>query len=82
MLALMIFMWMYYERDPEQRLTDARMMLAMACFVLIAAYMVVIVQGYDRTVPSIVCCAIAVALLIGSIGMRWKQPYMFPGQSR
>jgi O-antigen/teichoic acid export membrane protein len=81
-LALIIYMWMYYEKDPENRITDARMMLAIASCAVVFAYMVVLIQGYDRTVPSMVCCALAVVLLIWSIRMRRKQPRTHLGGSR
>jgi hypothetical protein len=81
-LALIIYMWMYYQKDPENRLSDWRMILAIASFAVIFAYEFVLVQGYDRTVPSMVCCALAVALLIWSIRMRRKQPRTNPGGRR
>jgi tryptophan-rich sensory protein len=80
--ALIVYLWMYYEKDPEKRLTDLRMVLAIACFVVMFVYMVVIVQGYDREVPSMVCCAAAVILLVVSIHMRRKQPHTSPMRQR
>jgi membrane associated rhomboid family serine protease len=77
-LAFIIYMWMYYEKDPENRLTDLRMLLAIACFGIIVGYLTVIVQGYDRTVPSMVCCAAAFGFLIWSIRMRRRQPHTSP----
>jgi hypothetical protein len=73
-IAFIIYLWMYYELDPAKRLTDLRMLLAIASFLVILAYMVVIVQRYDQAIPSIVCCAAAFGLLICSILMRRNQP--------
>jgi peptidoglycan/LPS O-acetylase OafA/YrhL len=72
--GFILYLWMYYELDPEKRLTDLRMLLALACMAVIIGYMVVIVQQYDRTIPSMVCCAAALGLLICAILMRRRQP--------
>ncbi len=77
-LAFIIYLWMYYEKDPENRLSDLRMVLAIACFGVIAVYMIVLVQRYDRTVPSMVCFVAALGLLVWSIRMRRRQPHTSP----
>jgi uncharacterized membrane protein len=74
-VAFIIYLWMYYELDPEKRLTDLRMLLAIACVVVIMTHMVVIVQQYDRAIPSMISCAAAFGLLICAIVMRRRQPF-------
>jgi hypothetical protein len=80
--ALIVFMWLYYELDPVKRVTDLRMLLAFICFLVMAGYMFVIIQGYDRTVPSMVFCVLAMALLIVSVHMRRRQPFLNPRKRR
>jgi hypothetical protein len=73
-LALLLFMLVYYQRDPPNRITDRRFLLALACFAVIAGQMVVIVQHYDGTIPSVVLFVAAMGLLIVALWHAWDGP--------
>jgi hypothetical protein len=68
-LAMVVYMGLYYKVDPDNRVTDARFLLAMACVAVIFGQMVVVVQGYDQRVSSLVFFTAAIVLLIGAIWM-------------
>jgi hypothetical protein len=68
-LAMIVYMGLYYKRDPDNRVTDARFLLAMVCVAVIFGQMFVVIQGYDQTVSSVVFFIAALMLLIGAIWM-------------
>ena len=72
-IALGIYMLLYYSKDPENRVTDPRFMLALACFAVIAGYLFVIVEQYDPTIPSMIACAASVILLAVAVVMTWTR---------
>jgi hypothetical protein len=74
-LALIVHLWTYYDKDPVNRLTDVSMLLTIASFGVFVANMVLVIQDYDRRIPSMVLCAVAFGLLIVAIRMRRRQPY-------
>jgi hypothetical protein len=68
-VALNVFMWLYWRRDPDNRVTDPRFMLGIGCVVVVMAQMVVVVQRYDQRFTSMVLFVAAVGFLIVSIRM-------------
>jgi len=72
-VALVLYLWLYYERNPVNRVTDLRFLLALGCFGVIIAQLVVMVQRYDPKVPSLVLFLAALGLLIGAIMMRRRR---------
>ncbi len=68
-VALILYLYLYYMRNPDNRVTDLRFLLAIGCFVVVAAQMFVIVQGYQGTASSVVLC-------LGSLGLLGTAAWM------
>jgi hypothetical protein len=68
-VALILYLALYYVHNPDNRITDLRFLLGVGCFVVVSAQMFVIIQGYDQTVSSIVLCLAALGLLGVAIWM-------------
>jgi ABC-type phosphate transport system permease subunit len=66
MIALGVYMWLYYERDPPNRVLELRFLCALGCFAVVAGYMFVMIQSYRLAVPSMVFGAAALALLVNA----------------
>jgi membrane associated rhomboid family serine protease len=67
--AMILYMGLYYQRDPVNRVTDPCFLLGLLCVAVMIGQMVVIIQGYVGTVPSVGLFAAALALLIGAVWM-------------
>jgi multisubunit Na+/H+ antiporter MnhB subunit len=68
--AFIIYLWMYYDRNPERRITDPHMLLAIACFGVLVTQMMVLILNTDRSISSMVLCAAGFGLLILAIRLR------------
>jgi hypothetical protein len=68
-LAMVVYMGLYYKRDPDNRVTDARFLLAMVCVAVIFGQMFVVIQGYDQRYSSLVFFTAVLGLLIGAVWM-------------
>ncbi len=79
-LALILYLALYYMRNPDSRVTDLRFLLGIACFVVVMGQTFVIVQGYQATVPSVVLCLAALGLLVGAIRMLFDRPVVISGK--
>ncbi len=79
-LAFIVYIGLYYLHNPDNRVTDLRFLMAIACFVVVVAQMVVIIQGYEQTVTSIVLCLAALGLLGVSIWMALDRPTVVSGK--
>jgi hypothetical protein len=79
-VAFIVFLGLYYQHNPDKRVTDPRFLLAIGCFVVVAAQMVVIIQGYAQTVSSIVLCLAALGLLGVAIWMVCDRPGILSGR--
>jgi hypothetical protein len=73
-VAMSMYLWRYYQVNPANRVTDPRFMLGCACFAMVVAQMVVIIQDYDRTIPSLVIFVGVLGLLAGAIWMYVRKP--------
>ncbi len=79
-VALIVYLFLYYQHNPDNRVTDLRFLLAIACFVVVSAQMIVIIQGYEQTVISIVLCLAALGLLGVAIWMAFDRPTVVSGK--
>ncbi|MBS0562458.1 MAG: hypothetical protein JSR21_20615 [Proteobacteria bacterium] len=75
-VALIIYMLLYYARDPENRITDWRFLLALACFCVIAGHMFVVIEGLQGPVPSMIALAASLALFGVAVAMAWTRSPM------
>jgi hypothetical protein len=78
-LALLLYLVLYYKRNPDNRLTDLRFLLAFCCFLVVAGQMFVIVQSYQGTVPSVALCLAALGLLGTAVWMLLDRPTVIAG---
>jgi uncharacterized membrane protein YfcA len=65
-VALNVYMFLYWKHDPENRVTDRRFLLGVACVAVIMIQMGALIQRYQGEILSMLLCVAAVALLIGS----------------
>jgi chromate transport protein ChrA len=73
-VAMAMYLWRYYQYNPANRVMDLRFVLGSACFAMVVAQMVVIIQDYDRTIPCLVIFMCVLFLLAGAIWMFLHKP--------
>ncbi len=67
--ALNVYMFLYWKHDPDNRITDRRFVLGMASVAVILIQMISLIQRYQGEILSMLLCAVAFGLLIGSFLM-------------
>ncbi len=72
--ALIVFMLLYWEFNPNNRVTDQRFLLGIACCAVVFAQMFILIQGYHWPIVSMLICLGAWGLLIGAVWMVWSRP--------
>jgi len=73
-LALIFYLWLYYVRNPENRVSDVRFLLALACVGVMGAQIFTVIRNYELHVASVVLCAAAFGLLMAAGWMLWDGP--------
>ena len=73
-VALLLYMWLYYERDPVNRVTDVRFLLGVGCFFVVVAQMFVVIRRYDQRISSMALFVLALALLACAVWMVLTRP--------
>jgi hypothetical protein len=72
--ALVIYVILYYQKNPENRITDLRFLLAMACFGVIAGNILLMVLRVEQSWPLLGLFAVSVALLLAALAILLTRP--------
>jgi amino acid transporter len=67
MAAMALYMLLYYVWNPENRITDRRFLLGLACVAVVVGQMVMLILRIQQAIPSAILVLAAWGLLVFAI---------------